>query len=439
MKNSLNRRRFIQQAGLAAGGIASMLAAGQANASLFRRKGQPKSPNEKLNIGVIGVTGRGGENLKGVSSENIVAVCDVDSANLDKIKPTYPQARRYSDFRKLIDDGEVEAVVVSTPDHTHAVATMAALDAGLPVYCEKPLTHTVSEARAIGNKARSLNLATQMGNQIHAGKNYRRVVELVQSGAIGEVREAHVWVGTSWEAMPRPIEIVPVPSTLDYDLWLGPAAYRPYHPEYIPFKWRRWWAFGGGAMSDFGCHYMDLTHWALSLRYPIVVQSSGPIPHNECAPKWMVTKYTYPARENLAGVKLTWYQGGKLPPQVEDGTVPKWGNGVLFVGEKGMLLADYGRYLLLPEKDFAAFQAPTPFIPDSIGHHAEWILACKNGGGTGSSFDYAAALTESVLLGTVSHRIGNKRMEWDAARMLSPNCPEAAQFVQHEYRRGWSL
>lgn len=439
MKNTLNRRRFIQQTGLVAGGIAGILSAGTASAALFRRKWQPKSPNERLNIGVIGVTGRGGENLKGVSTDNIVAVCDVDSANLDKVKNAHPKAKQYADFRKLIDDGDVEAVVVSTPDHTHAVATMAALEAGLPVYCEKPLTHTVSEARAIVSKARSANLATQMGNQIHSGTNYRRVVELVQSGAIGEVREVHVWVGTTWDPMLRPIEIVPVPSTLDYDLWLGPVAYRPYHPEYLPFKWRRWWTFGGGAMSDFGCHYMDLAHWALSLRHPIVVHSSGPIPHSECAPKWMVTKYTYPARENLAGVNLTWYQGGKLPPQVEQGTAPKWGSGVLFVGEKGMLIADYGRHQLLPEKDFVGFQAPTPFIPDSIGHHAEWILACKNGGGTGSNFEYAAALTESVLLGTVSHRIGNKKMEWDASRMLSPNCPEAALFVQHEYRRGWSL
>jgi len=439
MGSMLNRRRFIQQASFAATGIAGMLAAGQANASWFRRKGQAKSPNERLNIGVVGIANRGGANLQGVSGENIVALCDVDTNHLDKAKETYADAKQYTDYRRLIDDNNVEAVVISTPDHTHAVATMQALDYGLPVYCEKPLTHTVSEARAIGDKARSLKLATQMGNQIHASSNYRRVVELVQYGAIGEVREVHVWVGTVWEPKPRPVEIVPIPKHLKYDLWLGPAKYRPYHPEYLPFNWRRWWSFGGGAMADFGCHYMDLAHWALSLRYPTEVHSQAPEPHQDCAPKWMVTKFTYPERGNLAGVELTWYQGGKKPALVEQGALPKWGNGVLFIGAKGMLLSDYSKHVLLPEKEFAGFQPPTPFIPDSIGHHAEWILACKGGGGTTSNFDYAAALTETIQLGNVSHRIGNKRMEWDALQLISPNCPEAAEFVQHDYRRGWRL
>lgn len=440
MSGSLNRRRFLQSSGLAAGGVASMLATGQASASWFWRKGQPKSPNERLNIGVIGTANRGGANLKGVSTENIVALCDVDSIFLDAARTKFPKAKKYSDFRRMIDDNDVEAVVVSTPDHTHAVATMQALELGKPVYCEKPLTHTVAEARAIGDMARKKGVATQMGTQIHAGTNYRRVVELVQSGAIGSVSEVHVWVGGSWKPMPRPVDIIPIPPTLNYDVWLGPAAYRPYHPEYLPFNWRRWWVFGGGTMADFGCHYMDLPHWALNLRQPVVVDSKGPEPHKECAPPWMVTRYSHPARGPLPPVKLTWYQGGPRPPHFEDGLLPKWGNsGVLFVGSKGMVLADYNKHVLLPEKDFAGFEPPAPFIPDSIGHHAEWILACKNGGGTGSGFDYASALTETVQLGNVAHRIGNKRMEWDSAKLISPNCPEAAEFVQYEYRRGWRL
>ncbi|MEW6302068.1 MAG: Gfo/Idh/MocA family oxidoreductase [Verrucomicrobiota bacterium] len=430
-----SRRKFLKQATWAAAGA---WLAGSSRFAHAAPKVRLIAASDKLNIGVIGTANRAAANIKGVEGENIVAICDVDENLLDAAAQRFPNAKKFTDFRKLIDQKGIDAIVVSTPDHTHAFATALALRAGRHVYCEKPLTHTVSEARMIARLADDLKLATQMGNQIHASNNYRRVVELVQSNVIGPIREVHVWVGTVWEPMARPIEIVPVPAYLNYDVWLGPAQYRPYHPEYLPKNWRRWWSFGGGTMADFGCHYMDLPHWALNLRYPITVEAEGPAAHPECAPPWMIAHFDYPSRDAQPPVRLTWYQGGKRPPHFEQGQLPKWGNGVLFVGQHGMLLADYNKHVLLPEKTFADFKAPEPFIPDSIGHHAEWILACKTGTATTCNFDYTAALTETVLLGNVAHRASQK-IEWDADKLKAVNCPAADEFIQHDYRSGWRL
>ncbi len=441
MKQSLHRRQFIRQAAFAS--IAAGLAAHNATAAIFS-KSKPKkaapSANDKLNIGVIGTANRAAANIQGVMHENIVALCDVDENLLSAAGLKFPKAAKYTDFRDLLDHRHLDAVVVSTPDHTHAIATVMALKAGLHVYSEKPLTRTVSEARIVRETARGKQLATQMGTQIHAGTNYRRVVEQVQSGAIGAVNEAHVWAGATYRAYERAIEIVPVPAHLHYDLWLGPAQYRPYHPEYLPAKWRNWWAFGGGTLSDFGCHYMDLPFWALSLESPLTVEAEGPLPHKEGPPQLQKVRYEFGARGEQPPVKLTWYQGGLRPPHFEQGLLPKWGNsGVLFIGSKGMLIADYGKHQLLPESVFAGFHPPTPFIPDSIGHHKEWTEACKHGGGTTCNFEYAGNLTEAVLLGNVSHRLGGKKLEWDSVAMKAANCPEADEFIQHDYRRGWRL
>ena len=438
MKNSFNRRQFLQSTSLGAAGLWLIgPSAASAKGKLAGTRGL--SPNEKLNIGMIGTANRAGANLQEVSSQNIVALCDVDEQFLAAASQKYPKAKVFTDFRRLIDQKGIDAIVIATPDHTHAVATVAALKSGRHVYCEKPLTHTVSEARIVAETAHNLKRVTQMGNQIHASNNYRRVVELIQSGAIGPVREVHVWLDGVWETMKRPAEIVPVPSHLHYDLWLGPAPYRPYHSEYVPYKWRRWWDFGGGTLSDFGCHHIDLSHWALKLRHPLTVEAEGPAVDSECAPPWLIVRYEYPSRDELPPVKLTWYQGGKRPPQFAQGLLPKWGGaGTLFVGTKGMLLADYGNYRLLPEKDFEGFTPPAPTIQDSIGHHNEWIAACKTGGPTTSNFDYAGALTESVLLGSVAFRVG-KKLEWDAKKLRATNCPEADDFIQHQYRRGWKI
>ena len=433
MKSSLNRRQFLQQSAVAAAGTALAACAAPAARKL--------SANDKLNIGIIAVAGRATGNIAGVKEENIVAICDVDANNLAKAAQQFPKARQYSDFRRLLEQGDLDAVVISTPDHTHAVATVAALQRGLHVYCEKPLTYTVSEARIVSATARRAGRATQMGNQIHASSNYRRVVELVKSGAIGSVAEAHVWVSAIYGNL-IPVEPTPPPVHVDYDLWLGPQKFRSHRSQYVPFHWRNFWAFGGGTLADFWCHFADLAHWALDLRAPLAVEAEGRERHAEVVPVHMTARYEYPARPGHPPVKLTWYQGG-TKPELLSKILPaeqaaKWNSGVLFVGTKGQSLSNYGQHLLLPEKEFAGFTRPKPFLPDSIGHHAEWLLGCKTGSPTTSNFDYAGALTEAALLGNVAFRVG-KRIEWDTQTLTAPNCPEAEQFLQHQYRPGWKI
>ena len=402
------------------------------------------SANEKLNIGVIGVHNRAAEDLNGVSSQNIVALCDVDDRFLAEAATKFPSATTYTDFRKMLDRNDLDAVVVGTPDHTHAVATMAALKSGRHVYCEKPLAHSIAEVRAVTNEAVKRKLVTQMGTQIHAGSNYRRVVELLQSGAIGPVTEVHVWVNAHYGDVPIPTGAPPVPAYLHYDNWLGPVDFRPYEPDYVPFNWRNFWAFGGGSLADMGCHHIDLSHWALDLHHPISVEAEGPALNAETTPPWLIVRYEYPARQPAPGtiekppVKLTWYHGGKRPPHFDENLLPKWGDGSLFIGNKGMLLAGYDRHKLLPEKDFAEFVAPPKSIPNSIGHHNEWIEACKGRGTTTCRFDYSGPLTEAVLLGNVAYRTGRK-LQWDSKPMRAIHCREADKFIQYHYRKGWSL
>ena len=429
--NTLTRRKFLQTTALGAAGF--WITTTQ---TTF---GRALSPNEKLNIGVLGVSGRAGDDLHEVSGENIVALCDVDDTKLQAAAPKYPQAKTYNDFRELIDQKDIDAIVIGTPDHTHAVAAVAAIKSGRHVYCEKPLAHTVSEARIITDLARKEKRVTQLGTQIHAGNNYRRVVELVQSGAIGPVREVHVWAATRYGGKELPKETPPVPAGLHYDLWLGPVPYRPYHQAYLPFWWRDWWAFGGGTLADFGCHFMDLPYWALGLRAPLTIEVvDGPPVHPESTPPWLIVRYEYPARDPQPAVKLTWYQGGKHPEMLTPEQYQQYKSGVLFVGEKGSLLSHYTSHMLLPEKDFTDFTPPQPFIQNSIGHHKEWILACKTDGPTTCNFDYSGPLTEAALLGNVAYRVG-KKLEWDAKKLKAGNCPEADQFIQHHYREGWKL
>jgi hypothetical protein len=428
----MNRRQFLQQTAIAASGICWTACQTQPAARKF-------SANDRLNIGVIGVSNRGAADLQGVAGENIVALCDVNETVLGPAARKFPQAKTYIDFRRMLDQRDIEAVVVATPDHVHAVAAVMALKSGRHVYCEKPLSRTVSEARVVTETARRCHRVTQLGTQIHADANYRRVVELIQRDVIGPVREVHVWVAATYGGMERPKETPPVPAGLNWDLWIGPAEYRPYHPDYTPGKWRKWWAFGGGTMADFGCHYMDLPFWALDLKYPLTVEPvDGPPVHPESVPPWLIVRYQFPARGAKPPVQLTWYHGTKQPSQLTEAQAKSFRSGVLFVGEQKSLLADYSRRVLLPEKSFVGFQAPAPFIPDSIGHHKEWIQACKTGGTTTCNFDYSGPLTETALLGNVAFRTGRK-LEWDPARLKAKGCPAADQYLQHHYRAGWKL
>jgi hypothetical protein len=411
--------------------------------------------NEKLNIAMIGVSRRGGYNLDQFKGENITVLCDVVEPFLDQAATVHLNAKRYRDFRKVFDrPGDFDAVVVSTTEHTHAFATLPALQLGKHVYCEKPLTYNIAEARIIREAAAKVKVATQMGTQIHAGDNYRRVVELVQTGAVGPVHEVHVWVNRAWgrqseEAarrtgdplfvLERPTEAEPVPPGLDWDLWLGPAPERPYNHVYYPGpKWYRWWDFGNGTMSDLGSHWNDLPFWALKLDAPRTIEAFGPPPHPEIAPASMHTVYEYGPRGEMPPVTLHWYQGEEKPAPWRDGLIPMWNDGVLFIGATGMLLSNYSKHVLLPEKDFQGFTPPKPFIPKSLGHWAEWVHACKTGAPTTCHFDYAGRLTEANHLGNVAYRTG-KKIEWDPIGMHVTNAPEAERFIHREYRKGWSL
>jgi predicted dehydrogenase len=398
-----------------------------------------KSPNEKLDLGIIGPGNRGSENLKGVSTENIVAICDVDDRQASAAFERFPQAARYKDFRKLLDREKVDGIVVSTTDHVHAHASLAGMRRGLHCYCEKPLAHTVWETRLMATTAKEKKLATQMGTQIHANDNYRRVVEVIQAGAIGPVRDVKVWVtkGQHWGGGKRPTEAPPVPPEVDWDLWLGPAPERPYHNTYIPKAWRSWWDFGNGMLGDMGCHYMDLAFWALGLRHPESVTAEGPPVDPETAPMGLNVTWKFPASGKQPSVALTWMDGDMVKKPVHgDKELPN--AGVYFVGDKGTLFATYGNYRLFPEDQFKDFTPPPKSIPDSIGHHQEWILACKTGSPTLCNFDYSGALTETVLLGTVAYRSG-KTLQWDAADLRVKNAPEAEKFLRREYRKGWEL
>ncbi|MDB5174369.1 MAG: gfo/Idh/MocA family oxidoreductase [Phycisphaerales bacterium] len=440
----VTRRRFNQ-------GLVTAVAGTMAAPAFLR--GQ--SLNNKLNIAVIGAGGRGAADTASVAGENIIALCDVNAKSLEGAAKRYPAARQYSDFRKLFEHAnDFDAVVIATCEHTHAAATMLALKHNKHVYCEKPLTHDIWEARQIRESAAKVKVATQMGIQIHATENYRRVVEIVQSGAIGPVREAHVWVSRAWglqseEASKRNHDLLyvtdrpkgdkPAPDSLNWDLWLGPAAYRPYDDVYVPGpKWYRWWDFGNGTMSDLGSHWNDLPFWALKLKTPLTIEASGPAPHPEIAPASMSATYEYGARGELPPVKFTWHQGENKPEIWKTGGIPKWGDGCLFIGDKGMLLADYDKHVLLPEKEFADFKRPAPTIARSPGHHEEWIEACKTGKPTAADFQYSGLLTEANHLGNVAFRVG-KKLKWDSVALRATNAPEADAYIRRERRAGWEL
>jgi predicted dehydrogenase len=442
-------------------------------------------PSEKLNVAGIGVGGMGKSNIDQISrrevgnvegkevvsfaGENIVALCDVDE---DYAAPTfkeYPNAKRYRDYRIMLEkQKDIDAVVIATPDHTHAVIAMAAMQMGKHVYCQKPMTYSVQEARMLTEAARKYKVATQMGNQGHSGDGVRLLCEWIQDGAIGPVQEVHAWTNRPvWpQGIDRPKDTPPVPPTLDWDLWLGPAPYRPFHPIYLPFSWRGWWDFGTGALGDMACHILDPVFWSLKLKYPVSVEASvvatrsakegdrwtEEVVNSETYPRASIVSYRFPARGDMPAVKVTWHDGGLLPEQ-PDGLEPgrrlqKLGSedsGSIFVGEKGTLVCGcYGESpRLIPEERMKEYQKPPetlPRIPNgSDGHEQDWVRACKTGEPACSNFDYSGPLTEMVVMGNLAIRFPGQRLDWDGDNMKCTNLPQANEYVRRKYRDGWSL
>ena len=397
--------------------------------------------NERLNIAAIGVGGRGAGDLAAVSGENIVALCDVDSQRLGAAAKRYPKSETYTDYRKLLDRKDLDAVVVATPDHHHAVATMRALRRGLHVYCEKPLTHTVQEARALAREAAKRKVATQMGTQNHEHPGYLRLVELLETETVGPIREVHIITdrpGRFWaQGVAVPTDRPKIPSHLSWDLWLGPAAKRAYHPAFVPFRWRGWWDFGCGAIGDMAIHLMDPTFWGLKLGDKVRVSSMGPRPNSQSGPTWMITKFEFGPHGKRSPVDVFWYEGTTKPPEPVARELPT--NGSLFIGDKGRIAIVHGGMpQLLPAARFKDFQPPKPYLPESPGHHQQWINACKTGSPTGSHFGYAGPFTEIVLLGNVAYRIG-ETIEYDPKPMKVTNIQAANDLLSKDYHRGWEL
>jgi predicted dehydrogenase len=414
------------------------------------------SPNSKLNIAGIGIGGQGAWDLEQVAGENIVALCDVDWDYAAKTFKKYPNAKRYKDFREMLDKEKgIDAVVVATPDHNHAIVSIAAIKAGKHVYCEKPLTRTVFEARAIAKAAREAKVATQMGNQGMAFEGNRLINEWLQDGAIGAVSEVHVWSDRPthrgkmplwWaQGIERPKDTPPVPDTLDWNLWLGPAPERPYHPAYAPFRWRGWWDFGSGGLGDMGIHNLAPVFAALKLGAPDTITASSTPVFPETVPVAAMVHYEFPARDDMPPIKLHWYDGGLLPQrpaELDENRQLDPEDGIIFVGDKGkMLVTGWGgeHPHLLPESRDKEYKRPPKTLPRSVGHHKEWIEACKGGPPTRSNFDFAGPLTEAVLLGSVCIHNGGDKLVWDSQNLKITNDPDANKYLHYEYRKGWTL
>ncbi len=405
-------------------------------------------PSEKLNIAGIGVGGQGRGDIENCRAHNIVALCDVDWRRAAGTFREFPGAKRYKDFRRMLDkEKSIDAVVIATPDHTHSVAAMTAITMGKHVYCEKPLTRTVFEAHKLAEAAHEHNVATQMGIQGHAGEGVRLLCEMIWDGAIGPVREVYSWTNRPiWpQGIERPEDTPPVPESLDWDLWLGPAPYRPYHPAYVPFKWRGWRDFGTGALGDMGIHNLSPVFWALKLGHPTSVEASSSRVNSETYPLASIVRYEFPARGDMPPLKLTWYDGGLMPErpkELEEGRrLGDDDGGSLIVGDDGKILAPgwcASDPRLIPESKMMAYEPPPESIPRSVGHHKEWLEACKGGEPAIANFDFAAPLTEAVLLGNVAIRTG-KKLEWDGGTRKITNVPEANKHLHCQYRDGWAL
>ncbi|MBN1805756.1 MAG: Gfo/Idh/MocA family oxidoreductase [Sedimentisphaerales bacterium] len=465
-KQHLNRRQFISKsATLATVSILPRHVLGGA---------RHISPSDQLNVAVIGTGGQGITNIKNLLPQKdvkITAICDPaefwDNSDLyykhnggrgpaiKEIEKYYHQTgskgyhgcKVYVDFRVMLEKSgkDIDAVVVATPNHVHAVASMAAIKAGKGVYCEKPLTHSVYESRKLAEAAREAKVATQLGNQGHSTDDIRRAVEWVRDGAIGKITKVYAWADENriLKYTERPEETPPVPKGLYWDLWLGPAKERPFHPVYAPLVWHYWWDFGGGRLGNFGCHTLDTAVWALNLEHPTFVESSSTQLSKDTTPLASMCHYKFPSRGTLPPVDLFWYDGGIRPPRPDflelERSLPREG-GSLLIGEHGAILSGTwsGSPRIIPEKKMRAYKLPEATIPRSLGHHRDWINACKGGPPASSNFDYGARLTEIVLLGVVSLRTGTA-LHWDGAQMKATNAPQTEPIIHGHFRKGWDI
>ena len=444
-----SRRDFLRTAGQAAATFTFLPRA------VLGAAGQPGA-NGKINIAGIGVGGRGGEDIKEVSGENIVALCDVDARRAAETFERLPNAKRYQDFRKMFDEmaDRIDAVVVGTPDHTHAVACMAAMKRGKHVYCEKPLAHTVHEIRELVKAARSSKVVTQVGNQGHSSESIREYCEWIWAGAIGRVKEIHAAcdafpdVYCQIPKLPQLQEKHEIPADLNWDLWLGPAQERPYSPLYVPWNWRGWMPFGTGCLGDWVCHVIDPSFWALDLGAPasIVaeVEDYDPKVHADLYPPGSKVTFEFPARGDRGPITLYWYDGRKRiprPPDMEEGDNPP-GSGAVVIGDKGTITHGShgaGGVKIIPEAKMREFEPPEPTIPRVGGHQQDWLQAIREARPAGSGFEYGGALTEIGLLGAIAIRLPGQKLQWDAQAARFTNSEEANRFLNPPYRSGWHL
>ncbi len=411
------------------------------------------APSDKLNIAIIGVGGRGGASVGGCGRENIVALCDTDANRMEGASKKHPRAKRYQDFRKMLDemDNQIDAVAVCTPDHTHAVASMDAIRRGKHVFCEKPLAHSIYEIRELMKAAHKHKVVTQLGNQGHSSHSIRMFCEWIWDGAIGEVYEVHAGCTANHckiSQLSKRSEIHEIPPGMDWDLWLGPAKYRRYNPMYAPGSWRGWMPFGSGTIGDWICHVVDPVFWALDLGAPTTIQAEAddydPREHADTFPSGSVITFQFPAKGKRGPVKLLWHSNKRViprPAELREGRKLSK-TGAIVIGKKGKIM--YGSHgaggvRIIPESKMKEYETPEPTIPRVRGHHQDWLQAIKNGGKPGSNFDYGGPLTELARLGIIAMQMLGQKLEWDSENTRFTNCDEANQHINPPYRQGWTL
>jgi len=444
---SVSRRSFLKTTGVVAAGVSIV------PRHVIAGSGQTP-PSEKLNIAGIGVGGMGGGDMDAIApNNNVVALCDVDTRHSAGTFKKFPNAKQYRDFRKMFDEMEkqIDAVLVATPDHFHAVAAMAAIKRKKHVYCEKPMAHSVHEVRELIKAAKDYRVVTQLGNQGHSFDSIRNLVEWVQDGAIGNVRTIHAGcdaVNSGIDQLKEVKEGQPVPPTLDWDLWLGPAEYRPYHPAYLPGRWRGWVPFGNGTVGDWTCHVVDPVFWALDLGSPTSIQAKAKDydfkTQGEAFPKGEIITYQFAAKGARGPITMNWYSGTEKIPRPPEMEADDKGiqTGAVVVGDKGTIVYGShgaGQVRLIPQSKMDAYQKPAKTIPRAKEHHQDWLQAIKNGTKAGSDFSYGGPLSELAMLGVVAIKMNGTKLEWDTKTAKFSNSKEANQYLNPPYRKGWSL